>query len=311
MKKILVCIFIYIVGAICVACNNGSSTLSDVGETVQGMPEPSASDAETLKGQSTESEPQSETEKETLKETQTEVPQETIVEYELNTVESLEDDGKEMSVAEALRSTMKGRHSALELFDDERLFYLERSGSNIEPNSANRGSIEDMPDTGLARINMLTYNRRGFLGGITPNAASWERFVCVDLDGNGTKEVIIYGGPYIVLHCVGTEVYMTSIYSRMAPYIIYENGVWEASSGAFDRQLYRLYPAKGAIYRENLTYEYIVPDYGDPSFNQYKIMGKDVTEEELNAYLEELIGGLTPLEWHEFTEENINKYVVD
>ena len=311
MKKISVYILICIVGAMCAACTKGSSTLSNTGETVQGMPEPSTSDTETSKEQSTESESQSKTEKETIRETEPETSQETVVKYELNTVESLEDDGKEMSVAEALRSTMKGKHSALELFDDERLFYLERSGSNIEPNPANRGCIEDMPDTGLARINMLTYNRGGFLGGITPNAASWERFVCVDLDGNGTKEVIIYGGPYIVLHCAGTEVYMTSVYSRMAPYIIYENGVWEASSGAFDRQFYRLYPAKGAIYRESLTYEYIVPDYGDPSFNQYKIMGKDVTEEELNAYLEELIGGLTPLEWHEFTEENIDKYVVD
>lgn len=311
MKKISVYILICIVGAMCVACTKGSSTLSNFGEITQSMSELSVSEAESSQEQVTKAEVSSGTESEATKENETEVPQETIVEYELNTVESLEDDGKEMSVAEVLRSTMKGRHSALELFDDERLFYLERSGSNIEPNPANRGSIEDMPDTGLARINMLTYNRRGFLGGITPNAASWERFVCVDLDGNGTKEVIIYGGPYIVLHCVGTEVYMTSIYSRMAPYIIYENGVWEASSGAFDRQFYRLYPAKGAIYRERLTYEYIVPDYGDPSFNQYKIMGKDVTEEELNAYLEELIGGLTPLEWHEFTEENIDRYVVD
>lgn len=311
MKKISVYILICIVGAMCVACVKGNSTLNGADKIKESMSELPISGVETSQEHIPETEASGETETEIPKETETDAPSETVVEYELNTVESLEDDGKEMSVAEALRSTMKGRHSALELFDDERLFYLERSGSNIEPNPANRGSIEDMPDTGLARINMLTYNRRGFLGGITPNAASWERFVCVDLDGNGTKEVIIYGGPYIVLHCVGTEVYMTSIYSRMAPYIIYENGVWEASSGAFDRQLYRLYPAKGAIYRENLTYEYIVPDYGDPSFNQYKIMGKDVTEEELNAYLEELIGGLTPLEWHEFTEENIDKYVVD
>ena len=311
MKKISVYILICILCTMCAACTKGSSTLSNVGETVQSMPEPSTSDTEASKEQSTESEFQSETESEAPKETESETQPETVGGYELNTVESLEDDGKEMSVAETIRSTMKGRHSALELFDDERLFYLERSGSNIEPNPANRGSIEDMPDTGLARINMLTYNRRGFLGGITPNAASWERFVCVDLDGNGTKEVIIYGGPYIVLHCAGTEVYMTSIYSRMAPYIIYENGVCETAAGAFDRQFYRLYPAKGAIYQERFIYEYIVPEGMDTSHNVYELMGKDVTEEELNAYLEELIGGLTPLEWHEFTEENIDKYVVD
>ena len=26
---------------------------------------------------------------------------------------------------------------------------------------------------------------------------------------------------------------------------------------------------------------------------------------------DKLIGGLTPLEWHDFTEENIDRYVVD
>lgn len=308
MKKISVFILICILGAMCAACTKGSSTLSNTGETVQGMPEPSTSDTETSKEQSTESESKSETEKETLRETEPETPQETVVKYELNTVESFEDDGREMSVAEALRSTMKGTHSALELFQKERMFYLGRDKD--EPNAAD--SIENMSDTGLARINMLAYNRGGIGGAITPSFVDWKWFVCVDLDGNGIKEVLVDSmGIMAVLHYFGDEVYMTNIYTKDRPDIVYENGVWETATGAFDRQFYRLYPAKGAIYRESLTYEYIVPDYGDPTFNQYKIMGKDVTEEELNAYLEELIGGLTPLEWHEFTEENIDKYVVD
>ncbi len=48
-----------------------------------------------------------------------------------------------------------------------------------------------------------------------------------------------------------------------------------------------------------------------PDNNNYNIMYKDVTKEEHDAYVGELIGGLEPLEWHEFTEENIDRYVVD
>ena len=308
MKKISVFILICILGAMCAACTKGSSTLSNTGETVQGMPEPSTSDTETSKEQSTESESQSETEKETLRETEPETPQETVVKYELNTVESLEDDGKEMSAAEAFRSTMKGKHSALELFQEERLFYLGKDEDF--PNAAD--SIKDMPDTGLARINLLSYNRIGILGAITPGIAEWERFVCVDLDGNGTKEVLVDNiGIMAVLHYFGDEVYMTNLCMKDRPYAVYENGVCETAAGAFDRQFYRLYPAKGAIYQERFIYEYIVPEGMDTSHNVYEIMGKEVAKEELDAYLEDLIGGLTPLEWHEFTEENIDKYVVD
>ena len=308
MKKISVYILICILCAMCAACTKGSSTLSNIGETVQSMPEPSTSDTEASKEQSTESEFQSETESEAPKETESETQPETVVGYELNTVESLEDDGKEMSAAEAFRSTMKGKHSALELFQKERLFDL--GGDEDDSNAAD--GIKDMPDTGLARINMLTYNRSGIGGAITPSISKWERFTCVDLDGNGTKEVLVDNiGIMAVLHYLGDEVYMTNLCMKELPYAVYENGVCETAVGGFDRQFYRLYPAKGAIYREWLIYEYIVPEGMDTSHNVYKIKGKDVTEEELNAYLKELIGGLTPLEWHEFTEENIDKYVVD
>ena len=302
MKRLSVCIFVCIVGAMCFACTKGSSTLSNVGEITQSMSELPIADAETSQDQIAETEISGETETETPKETETDV------EYELNPVESLEDDGKEMSAAEALRSTMKGKHSALELMERKRLFVL---GSDNEFSNAAE-NIENVPDTGLARINMLTYNRGGSGVVIIPNATNWERFICVDLDGNGTKEVIADSFYFCaILHYTGDEVYITNISSKFRPDFVYENGVWETSSGAFDRQLARLYPVKGAVYISYAVYEYIVPDYGDPTFNQYKIMGKDVTEEELNAYLEELIGGLTPLEWHEFTEENIDKYVVD
>lgn len=286
MKKILICILICITGVLCAACTKASSTVKDVGDIMESISETVSAEMQT----------------EQPSETETQIPDETIVEYELNTVESLEDDGKEMSAAEALRSTMKGKHSALELMFHERLFSLTK-GENDE--------VKDMSDTGLARINMATYNR-ALDTAITPvKKARWESFVCVDLDQNGIKEILVLGGPGgVVLHYVKGEVYMTVINIRSFPYEVYENGVYSRDGGGAACTAYgRLYPAKGAMYSETLAYNADNTGLTTPSV--YEIMNKAVTKEEYDAYLDELIGGLTPLEWHEFNDENIDRYVVD
>ena len=295
-------------GVMCAACAKGSSTLNNNGEITENMSGTTISGAETSKGQNVETEFLGETQTETPQETESEAPKETIVEYELNTVESLEDDGKEMSAAEAFRSTMKGNHSALELLEEEKMYSL----TNDDDGWNQAEEVKDMPDTGLARINMLSYNRGGIGGAITPVTVKWEKFMCVDLDGNGTKEVLVYNiGLCAVLHYAGNEVYMTNINSKTRPDIIYENGVWGNGPNVFTEAYYKLYPAKGAIYEERLAYQYVVSEDMNPINNKYEVMNKEVTKEEHDAYLEGLIGGLTPLEWHEFTEENIDKYVVD
>ena len=294
-------------GVMCAACTKGSSTLNNNGEITENMLETTAARAETSKGQNVETEFLGETQTETPQETETEAPKETIMEYELNTVESLENDGKEMSAAEAIRSAMKGEHSALELMFDERLYKRDGGGW---PNS--KDSIKDMPDTGLARINMLTYNRQ-LDTAITPiKEAKWISFVCVDLDQDGTKEAFVEGGPGVVaLHYAGGEVYMTVINVRGFPDKVYENGICCRGEGsAWSHQYDRYYPAKGAMYRANLT-DIEEGRSENGSMDYYKIYNKEVTKEEYYAYVEELIGGLTPLEWHEFNEENIDKYVVD
>ena len=212
-----------------------------------------------------------------------------------------------MSAAEALRSTMKGKHSALELVENERLFFLGRDED--EPKRAD--SIEDIPNTGLGRINMLNYNRSMIGPQAVPSIIKWGNFACVDLDGDGTNEVLVDNGISVqaVLYYAGGEVYLTHIYSKFSPYTVYENGVWETASGAFDRQFYRLYPAKGAVYVEDIAYEWVWEENPDASI--YMIMNKEVSKDEHDAYVKELIGGTTSVEWHEFTEENIDKYVVD
>ncbi|MCM1307673.1 MAG: hypothetical protein NC223_03660 [Butyrivibrio sp.] len=293
MKRILTFILICILGSVCAACSKGSSALSGKDKIMENMSNPS-----------TENEAASETESE---EPKTDAPQETAAKYELNTVEALEDDGKEMSAAEAIKSTMKGRHSALELMFADRVY--TRYGDEGWQNSED--SIKDMPDTGLARINILTYNRM-LDTAITPiEKADWESFVCVDLDQNGTKEVLVKGGPGgVILHYDGGEVYMSVINTRIFPSDVYENGICVQGAGsAWSLGHDRYYPAKGAMYRESLTY--IEEGRADGSTDYYEIDGKEVPKEEYYSYIDGLIGGLTPLEWHEFTEENIDKYVVD
>lgn len=307
MRKLAVCILVCIMGVTCAACTKGSSALSGNGEMTENTLETSGISDETSKGQNVEAESSTETQTKAPQETDTEAPKETVEEYELNTVESLEDDGKETSAAEAIRGTMKGTRSALELMYNDRLYMRVGGGW---PNSED--SIKDMPDTGLARINMLTYNRVWDTA-ITPvKEAKWESFVCVDLDQDGTKEVLVKGGPGgVALHYVGGEVYMTVINLRGFPYDVYENGIcYRCEGSAWSHQYDRYYPAKGAMYRANLT-DIEEGRAENGSMDYYKIYGKDVTKEEYYAYVDELIGGLTPLEWHEFTEENIDKYVVD
>ena len=298
-------------GSACAACTKGSSTLNNNGEITENMSGTTISGAETSKGQNVETEFLGETQTETPQETESEAPKETIVEYELNTVESLEDDGKEMSAAEAIRSTMKGKHSALEVYQKERVFSLTEGWGWQEADE-----IKDMPDRGLARINMLTYNRQ-LDTAITPiKKAEWNKFVCVDLDQDGIKEVIVQGGPGgAALYYAGGEVYMATLNTRRFPDIVYENGICVQGSGsAWSTGYDRYYPAKGAMYNENLAY-CEEGRFENGSADYYKInnrdVERDVTKEEYYAYVEELIGGLTPLEWHEFTEENIDKYVVD
>lgn len=311
MRKLTVYLLICIMASVFAACTKGSSTQNGVDRIPEreSPSEPQATEAETYKEQNTETEAPSETKPQTEASSEFEY----TGKYEFNTVESLEDDSRAISAAEAYRSVMKGKHSVLELFEDEKLFWV-----NVDPRAVSSftlvaESIEDRPDTGLARVDMLHYNRSGLAGAICPFYVKWGSFVCVDLDGDGEEEVLVRGAnsdATVILHFAGDEVYMTSIYSKFIPDYIYENGIWQTSSGAFDRQFYKIYPRKGATYHEQLAYEWVAEGM-DPASFIYEVKNKKVTKEEHDAYVKELVGGLAPLEWHEFTEENIDKYVVD
>lgn len=274
-RKIFIYILICIMGIMCTSCRKESSA-STVRETAN---------------------PETETE---------------YVLPEINTVEALEDDGMEMSAAEALQSAMKGKHSVLEMWSghgyedrrQDRVFFLD----TIDPV---QDEIKDFPDTGLYRVNMLKYNVSPDMGGVTyDGVCKWKAFLSVDLDRDGIKEVIVQrdSGSMMSLHYAGGEVYMTKVPNSLG-YEIYENGVWTATNGAFGICYWRIYPAKGAMYIQKLAEENR-RGYGSP-LETYMIMDKSVTMEEHDAYVEQLVGGLTPLEWYDFTEENIDRYVID
>lgn len=101
-RKIFIYILICIMGIMCTSCRKGSSA-STVRETAN---------PETVTIQTSGSE---ETEKQTVKVQEAETETEYVL-PDINTVEALEDDGMEMSVAEALQSAMKGKHSVLEMW---------------------------------------------------------------------------------------------------------------------------------------------------------------------------------------------------
>ncbi|MBD5158208.1 MAG: hypothetical protein HDT13_11330 [Butyrivibrio sp.] len=186
----------------------------------------------------------------------------------------------------------------------DRVFFLDTIDSVQD-------EIKDFPDTGLYRVNMLKYNVSPDMGGVTyDGVCKWKAFLSVDLDRDGIKEVIVQrdSGSMMSLHYAGGEVYMTKVPNSLG-YEIYENGVWTATNGAFGICYWRIYPAKGAMYIQKLAEENR-RGYGSP-LETYMIMDKSVTMEEHDAYVERLVGGLTPLEWYDFTEENIDRYVID
>lgn len=225
--------------------------------------------------------------------------------YEARMLGFYENDGKETNAAEALRSAMKGTRSVLELTKDERIFGLGGlSGTQYVE------EVKDMPDSGLAGINLLEYNSNYALS--LMSKTEWVCFLCADLNQDGTKEVLLVGnGARAVLHYAGDEVYMTVMPPGLFPSEVYENGVcinreWSSWSLCYDMY----YPAKGAMYLKRIAYS-DEGRYAETGSDIYEIDSKRVTREEYYAYVEQLVGGLTPLEWYDFTEENIDRYVID
>lgn len=225
-----------------------------------------------------------------------------------SSADSVHENALKTGAAEALRSAMKGTRDVFELTKDERLFDL---GGFSDTRYA--AEVKDMPDTGLTKVNVLEYGRNYKLS--LTDGVEWQCFLCVDLDQDGTKEVLLVGkggkGVRAILHYAGNEVYFTAMPSAMFPSEVYENGVctnkeWSVWSLCHDAY----YPARGAMYVDMLAYS-DEGRYEEISSDIYEIDNKRVTKDEYYAYINDLTGGLTPLEWYDFTEENIDRYVID
>lgn len=57
--------------------------------------------------------------------------------------------------------------------------------------------------------------------------------------------------------------------------------------------------------------EAVKEDAANEEVAKEEVPKEQVPKEEYDAYDEELTGGVAPLEWHEFTGENIDRYVAD
>ncbi|MCM1308017.1 MAG: hypothetical protein NC223_05400 [Butyrivibrio sp.] len=225
--------------------------------------------------------------------------------YEADTEEYPDDGALKSGAAEALRAAMKGKRPVLELKNDERLFGL---GGFSDMRYAEE--VKDMTDMGLSEINLLEYcaNKALSLTGET----KWECFLTADLNRDGTDEVLLVGNDIrAVLHYAGGEVYFTAVPSEVFPSEVYENGVCANSEwSAWSLCHYMYYPAKGALYVDMPAYS-DEGRYEENGSDIYEIDGKRVSREEYYAYVDGIIGGLTPLAWYDFTEENIDRYVAD
>lgn len=323
MKKISVCLLICIIGAVCAACAEGSPS-KNVSDSSSASRQP-ATAAESSREHGIETETQSEIFKETVNQTEalgeTEGLSETETENpyisEINTVESLEDDGKEMSAAEALRSALRGKRSALDLVDsfdekygEDRVF----SDRVLENKIFDASEIKDYPNDGLARINVLEWNRL-WVSGI-PNSWKWESFTCVDLDNDGAKEIFLKSeGCDAILYYCDDDVYISYIDMGYGKAKIYKNGILSTISGAaytddeYNRFYYKFRPVKGALYRELLAGSWY--EAGQIHYTlDHRIIKKEEYDAHAKDYIKEITGG-SELEWHDFSEENIDKYVVD
>ncbi len=225
---------------------------------------------------------------------------------ELYTVEALPDDGRELSAAEALRSTLKGNHSALELTYGNGMSFIN-TDHDITPSELSE-KLKPKPIDKYPRVNIREYNRTS-LGVTSKNYEVWDAFSCVDMDGNGINEIILYqrGGDYsspqAVLYYCDDEVFMWNTgYRDMDD--IYKNGIFIIYDGVNAISYFKGYPVKGAFYAVNEAYEDTWAD------GKWYIHEENVSREEFDEYMSVILPDRTAFaEMYEFTDENIDLYI--
>lgn len=125
-------------------------------------------------------------------------------------------------------------------------------------------------------------------------------YTFVDFDNDGFSEMVInihqdYGA-YLVLHCVGTDVYGYELGYR-ALNDIRCDGTFTGSDGADCTYIFRMEFANGS-YR--LDYEAIM----DGIFNRFEIKGKTATREQVNNYFIER-DNIPSVEWIDYYDDYI------
>jgi len=124
-------------------------------------------------------------------------------------------------------------------------------------------------------------------------------FSVVEMYGDGEPVVVVNVGDQLLLRYYDdTELVYGWLFDSRAMQMIRKNGVFHASGGASVGEYCRL-----AF--DNLQYEVVILAEYDEEEGKYVLMGKVVSKEEFDAFIEDLPGFA---EEFELTDENIEKW---
>ncbi len=138
------------------------------------------------------------------------------------------------------------------------------------------------------------------------------KFAVVDFDHDGIAEIVLdtnmhYTGERVVCHYEDNNVYLSLLAFRPSAYI-YNNGITTGSGSAFTFYHYSISFDRGRV---ECNIETTWDDSHDSEIPDLYVGDKKVTEEEYNSFIDTLMTNSTEVEWYDYTDENINKYIVD
>lgn len=139
------------------------------------------------------------------------------------------------------------------------------------------------------------------------NPAQVCRFAIVDLDGDSISEVVLeledyYG--FLILRYVEGKIQGNALgYRSMSS--IKENGTFQSENSAFEGFIEKLYFIGDTVVRDNKIHFLWISDDITHSIDDISVGKEDY--ERANALYE----GCPEVEWHDYTEEEVNKFIVE
>ena len=186
----------------------------------------------------------------------------------------MEDDGKDLTAMEMLKSIVLGKHSFI------------NAGTKLE-------------------TDLVYYGETGDHGLSKDEKFAIKEFIVVDLDGDGIKEVLAWTNAalstILEFHYEDGIVYMyENSYGGIR--IVYSSGVCLSQTTAYDTYYYETEYDK---YKSEIKNVVLAQSYHDTML--YYLDDKEITEEEFNEYKEAKLNEV--LEPIPFTPDNVELYI--